>query len=98
MGTVKVPRHIRLPEKCPGKYCHRIGAQAHLGTGMVPGQIWAPECAQATIGTVRVPGHIQTPVGCPETYGYKNEAQENIGRVPRHMWTLGRMPGLRLTL
>ena len=53
MGTVIVTGHTLAPEVCLGTYGHRKGARAHMGnemvprahigTGEVPGHIWALE-------------------------------------------------------
>ena len=45
-----VSRHIWVPKGCPGKYGHWNGAQAHMGTGRVPGHMWTLEWCPGTYG------------------------------------------------
>ena len=66
-------------EGFPGTYGYRKGAQAHMGTGRVPGHIWTPEWCLDTyghrsgawthMGTRRVLGHKWAAECCLGTYG-----------------------------
>ena len=58
MATGKVPGYIWELEWCSGRYQHRKGPRALMGTGKVPGTYRQQKGVQELMGTGKVPGYI----------------------------------------
>ena len=90
---------------CPGNYRHLKSARAHIDTGRVPGNIWAPKWstgkyrhrngAQTHMGAGWVPEQIFAPEWFSVTYEHRNGARAHFGtgRVTGHIWALKGCPG-----
>ena len=84
------PVNVWPPERYLGTYGNWNAARADIGTGRVPGHIWALEGCLEHIGNKRVSGNIWLLERCPDTYRKQKVAWIHIGtsRVPRHIWVL----------
>ena len=104
IGTDRVPgvsRNIKAPARCLFTYGNQNGEQEQLGTGRVPGHVWALKACPGTYGHWKgTRAH---------NYGYHEGARYNMGtgkqygfigtaRGPGLLWTLRRVQGLRFTL